>query len=756
MRRLCVFGVVIVAAVTGPPAPHAQTPATAPTPAPTQRVWTGTWEEHDTWEGSNVVGRKQAKITFVYLQGRDEFGGLRWESRRLTWSAFWEESRVDQMILGLVGAADERGLYQNRYAADIVTSCAGGGTLELGPAVHGFGDGLTAAQKAQLQADCVTTYQPRDSAVPAPPPTLSKRDPLPAPGMPHEDELIGCAYEKTWPGHPAGSFSVSVSPPLGAVMEVSRRAEEAYARFVPVPGATLTFTASVPSGTARFRFELDPDATSRFPGYATNANIDDAFRAGHELGRLPGGYANDGPDVIFHPKHYPAQDWSRVEPLVVETTRPQNGAVVTVTTMDYGAVGRLRAFAKSADCGDWQPVAIKFYPDTRDFIAIPMDEDNNLMADVLEDYSGRQPGADGDAEPKGNGMAGDGLTVFEEYRGFLTNATACSDTLLNEHVRTNPKTKDLFVHTIDPDYAQVLPLFAWSSGLAVHGICEQQYVDNDTRIVNFTLQTAGLRRWQSVDVSGEVPQHGIHIENKRLPDRWPFAITCSDVHCLNDSPIGPPAKTFIIWIDKTQFTTTGSALARSIAHTVTHELGHAVGIPHHNDTVANWELQSGRQDIGGGIVIAPGGDCVDPEFGTTNPDIIGMYLNDAFVGCHVSCVLVLQHGQRSGDAECPMRYSYGTFHEAPGSDTRKTEDVRANRASTGDSGPVSKFPFWAGRFLRYDNDNDVYGLGRLCTRPTGSGLNDTGRADRNHAGDATRSCADHVVVNDSVLPRGRQ
>ena len=46
MRRLCVFGVLVIAALTGPAAPRAQTPAI------NQRVWTGTWEEHDTWEGS--------------------------------------------------------------------------------------------------------------------------------------------------------------------------------------------------------------------------------------------------------------------------------------------------------------------------------------------------------------------------------------------------------------------------------------------------------------------------------------------------------------------------------------------------------------------------------------------------------------------------------------------------------------------------------------------------------------------------------
>lgn len=63
MRKLCVFGVAIVAALTGSDAPHAQT---APS---NQRVWTGTWEEHDSWEGSNNFGRSQAQISFVYVEG---------------------------------------------------------------------------------------------------------------------------------------------------------------------------------------------------------------------------------------------------------------------------------------------------------------------------------------------------------------------------------------------------------------------------------------------------------------------------------------------------------------------------------------------------------------------------------------------------------------------------------------------------------------------------------------------------------------
>ncbi len=156
MRRLWVIGVALVAALTGSDAPQAQS---APS---NQRVWTGTWEEHDSWEGGNRFGRSQSQISFVYVQGRDEFGTPRWESRRLTRSASWEERVFDHLVLGKVGEADERGLFKNRYPADIVTSCAGGGTLELGPAVAGSGDELTPTQQEQLQPSCVTTVSLRD------------------------------------------------------------------------------------------------------------------------------------------------------------------------------------------------------------------------------------------------------------------------------------------------------------------------------------------------------------------------------------------------------------------------------------------------------------------------------------------------------------------------------------------------------------------------------------------------------------------
>ena len=107
-----------------------------------------------------------------------------------------------------------------------------------------------------------------------------------------------------------------------------------------------------------------------------------------------------------------------------------------------------------------------------------MDEDDNLMADALENYRGLDSGIDDDAQPRGRGVAGDGLTAFEEYRGFLVSSGDCLNGSVDDHVRTSPRVKDLFVHTPDPELEMTLPHFAWSSGLEVHPICERQYSGN--------------------------------------------------------------------------------------------------------------------------------------------------------------------------------------------------------------------------------------------------------------------------------------
>ncbi|TFG61651.1 MAG: hypothetical protein E4H28_08595, partial [Gemmatimonadales bacterium] len=241
-----------------------------------------------------------------------------------------------------------------------------------------------------------------------------------------------------------------------AVLEVDR---EAYEKFVPEPGKTLTFTA-LSSRPAVFRFELVQSGTSRFPGYATNAYIDDLFFVQHpEIKDLRETYLDDDPDLIFFHAHFPETEWLQTGFTVVETRQSQSSAVVTVTAMDYGAVGTLRAYVKSEDCGgNWQPVPVRLGNESNDSLGIPIDADGNLMADALEAYHFLDAGTDDDADPVGNGMVGDGLTAFEEYRGFMIRGAECGESAealqevgvsppevpgsSQQHVRTPPHHKN--------------------------------------------------------------------------------------------------------------------------------------------------------------------------------------------------------------------------------------------------------------------------------------------------------------------------
>lgn len=777
MRKLCVFGVAMAAALTVSDAPHAQTPGE------NQRVWTGTWEEHDSWEGSSEFGHSQAEISFVYTEGRDEFGSRRWDSRRLTWRARWEETRFDQQVLGKFGEADDRGFHKNRYPADIITVCDGGGTLELGPSAH---NELTREQQEQMRPDCVTTTHPRDST-PAPPANLSKRDALPAPSLPDEYELTGCGYEKTWlfGTRGAGSMSVSVSAPVTAVVEVDPDPNGTYGSFVPVPGETLTFHASVPVGTARFRFELDPQATSAFPGYATNATVDDMFFAKYNLGHLRGRYANDGPDMIFDGEHFGGQEWSRIEPLVVETRMAQGGAVVTITAVDYGAVGKLRAFAKSEDCGDWLPIPIRVGTETRDALTIPLDKDNNLIADALEAYRGIDSAADDDSEPQGNGMAGDGLTAFDEYRGFMIRGATCPvlgapppvdpEAPLpepfpdepatfpgwgDEHIRTKPHHKDLFVHTLDPELGLMVGQFAWASGLSVHLICEPHYVDNDTRIINFTLQHSEFRQWRGKQLTHAEPQHGVHVAAVDFPPSGGVGVALQAE--WNSELMGPPKFTLAVLVYKPprRSDRIGAGVVFSnLNEILVHELLHAVGVPHHADRVENWRTVLGKLNVTpafsplqrdggspegmmpaaslGALLILGGTNCKEP-----------LYRNGQFTGC--SALILARRGQQnSGDFTCPLRYVGADYYEAPGSDAAFKWTGVVSTGPDPASSESLNVDAWEGSLRDYQNDLEREGTGKLCVSTRGTEINAL-PGDKNHAGDVGRDkpCAEYLVVND--------
>jgi hypothetical protein len=639
-----------------------------------------------------------------------------------------------------------------------------------------------------------------------------------------DQNMSNCEPPRRWSvGGVRYTLSVAGDSQVDTTLRV--QAGEEYSRFVPEPGAKLVFTASLPTGEARFRFELDRAGTSRFPGYASNANIDDVFFVKHNLSHLRGQYTNHDPDVIFDPEDFGTAGWSRSEPGVIETRTAERSAVVTVTTMDYGAVGEIRAYVNSPDCGGtWQPANLVVNGQPRDAFAIPLDEDNNLIADALEQYRGIDSGADDDAEPKDNGIAGDGLTAFEEYRGFETRGTACPgqpETSYAEpepgmpapepfpdeerpsdipgwddvHIRTPPNHKDLFVHALDPELAAMTEQFAWASDLRVHAICEPHYAGNDTRVINFTLQQANRREWRRKRISQDDPQHGIWVVALDSPVQAVQTASLlvifdlgglvgAAVNASRDMALeGPPKFTLAVAMIKPYLISERQSheLPRSYRRRVsedtayfswvlTHELSHAVGVPHHGDGITNFRTVPGKMNVttrtsafqrsGGPMPVV----SVDEERRTLEQNNLGglivlnadcdesekMYRDGQFVGCWAESI-ARRGQQNSGHFECPMRYPYSSYYEPPG--------VTAVYRWTGfvDGGPGHvNVDAWGGDLSKYQNDLDRSGTGKLCTSVRGTEINAL-PGKMNHNGDAGRdkSCREFLVVND-VAARGLQ
>ena len=700
--------------------------------APRRMVWRGTERFEDAFHnggrispvfGTPVDYFHLIVVNFTYIEEVDDNGRSRSVSRRVTWTA--------------------KGKSVTPGYETVTCDGAGGGEL-LGAS--------DAATREMLRIPCTVSRESNFFAFFLRPPTSIKPPDL----VPIDKLRDNCSYSEETPGR---RYSVWLSGEFDAVMEVDARPGTPYAAFTPAPGRALVFSVhTVPAMPALFRFVLDKSDVSRFPGYTSNAAISDEILENAGLGHLKGKYANDDPDWIFDEKDFENRDkWTVVQQDVVETGIEDTTAAVTVTAMDYGAIGKLRAYVK-VKCGGWQPVRIRFNGQDRDAVSIPMDEDNNLIADSMQEYIG-DPGADVDAEPAGKGFAGDGLTTFEEYRGFATAGGSCASPADDVVVRTDPRRKDLFIHAPDPEMAAAVPHFEWASGVTVHLICERHFVDVRQRVVNFTLQTAELRQWHGKTISGKTPQHGLFLSNEWVEGHFGTGTACVNPPKCDATDTGPPKFTAVIMIDKARTKEGGGILG--LINSITHETGHAVGLPHHADTVVNWKIVGGPTNIYAEflpikqMIVEPGEGCSDPRTPGGPGADVPTYNGDKFMGCGTTGIKV-RSAQNSGDAECPMRYAGGWFYEAPGS--RAQEDAIVRITSYGvppvqvKNGPALVIPF-GGRLLKYDQSKDFQPLGRFCTKPNGTFLNDVKLGDLSHTGNASSgNCAAMIVINDSVAP----
>jgi hypothetical protein len=206
---------------------------------------------------------------------------------------------------------------------------------------------------------------------------------------------------------------------------------------------------------------------------------------------------------------------------------------VNVSCYDYGAYGRLAVTL----CG------------STIFKDVPLDDNNNKIADGWERSEGLYTSnvrdaniivtQDIDTGPSDN--LGEGLTVIDEYRGFMVSGT---------HTRTSPHTADLFV--VSP----------WGVGLAT------ELPDISTHLLNSSeIIVGGLVSFYSGD----------HVYAVRVVEDSATEDDGEPLTYFALAPVGPPSSDSIVTIYTTIISNTPNVSQSAI---LGHEIGHCTNLGH--------------------------------------------------------------------------------------------------------------------------------------------------------------------------------
>ncbi|MGC9973216.1 MAG: hypothetical protein ABSE56_21785 [Bryobacteraceae bacterium] len=292
---------------------------------------------------------------------------------------------------------------------------------------------------------------------------------------------------------------------------------------------------------------------------------------------------------------------------------------IVLAPYDWGAFGKVKVTAVMPDTS--QIVGYLDGDPSQTDVRLPMRSDSSLIADVWKKDHGVEGLADvsdNETDPNGDGSAGDGLTLYEEYRGFIIDG---------QHVEGDPKKKDYFiVNTAGWSYLSGLKMFQNLSGLAVHYLLKQTEMPL-SRVINPNHD-------QGAHI---VDQHGVVISAIAADAGYAKAVggpgTPKSISQVITPKILPGAAGD--WIDY---------LASGLAH----ELFHACNVYHHGDAgypSVEWELSSSTKTV----IEVPSDIAV-----TVLDESGAPYPLPADTVAHVS--LGVADDPHTGDDNCVMRY----------------------------------------------------------------------------------------------------
>lgn len=311
---------------------------------------------------------------------------------------------------------------------------------------------------------------------------------------------------------------------------------------------------------------------------------------------------------------------------------PSPDAEVMVRSFDYGAFAILKATAR---VGDRTYIAHLAGDETKQFLRLPKDDNENRVADAWEKSVGcldKNLPADWDGadDPSGQGTTGDGISLYEKYRGF---------DFAGIHERLKPYNKKyVFCADVTGGVQQALVspsmspyAFTKVSRTALRFIDDNRWTGegssaNGKRIVNFNHGWSG---------GHAVDQHGLRVnlaaaENPVAPpgyNAWRAAkgwdavdapsettagLTFPDASATDEIPWSPgdtyeiqvyPAtirRAIIAWVGYHLSGTEAEArkyisehpgdyderYGRKLSSIISHELSHGIGAPDHTPRTA--------------------------------------------------------------------------------------------------------------------------------------------------------------------------
>jgi len=289
--------------------------------------------------------------------------------------------------------------------------------------------------------------------------------------------------------------------------------------------------------------------------------------------------ANDCPTEVLAPNDNPAH---KHHYLYTISKHRRAEAKPTIRCEDYGPIGFLEAKANHCvqipprDTADEEPCARSEGCCTGpNEVKMPRDENGNDIADAApQDDGGGGANRDQDNTPAGDGTRGDGLTNYEEYRGFIVGGqrmvpVAILGRVINvqlgrpkRHIRTNTRNKDTFIY----DQNFMGTGFLNQTGLTIHEFYLEDLFDGTgSRVINFNRgrHTGGA-------------QHGLWLRDSNMPGL--YGMSCPVLGATN----GPPRTKTHVCINRSLCTAAGEP-ANRLSNTIAHELAHGLNVWHHGE-----------------------------------------------------------------------------------------------------------------------------------------------------------------------------